>query len=66
VLLFILSLTKKVVYYTNVFPLHYTDLSPICVCACLISLTLSLSVHMFPEMDKAQINVTESGLLDPK
>ena len=28
---------KKVVYYTNDFPLHYTDLSPICVCACLIS-----------------------------
>jgi len=65
VLLFILSLTKKVVYYTNVFPLHYGSISNLCVCLFDIS-ALSLSVHMFPKMDKAQINVTESGLLDPK
>jgi len=38
---------KKVVYYTNISPLHYTDLSPMCVCVCLFDMSaLSLSVHM--------------------
>ena len=56
---------KGSILYKCFSPPLYGSISNLCVCLFDIS-ALSLSVHMFPEMDKAQINVTESGLLDPK
>jgi len=62
VLLFILSLTEKgSILYKHFPPPLYGSISNLCVCLFDIS-ALSLSVHMFPEMDKAHINVTESAL----